>query len=107
MPGKSKDTNTENSIQKLNKICLSLLKKHCGIDLPEKSKQRKRGKKVQPGKPVMLDGLRDEENGQGLEPTPSSSTRKSSKKACKKKTHPVWFFIRTRIRPRSMDLCDL
>ena len=84
VPGKSKDTDHEDSVKILNESYLSLLKKHCGIGLPEKSKQKKRGKKVQPGKPVTLEDFRDEENDQELELTPCSSTRKSRKKAPKK-----------------------
>ena len=112
LPGKSKDTENEDSIKILSESCLSLLKEHCGIGLPEKSKWKKRGKKVQPGKPVTLEDFRDEENDQALESTPCSSTWKSRKKAAKKsskkkKTYLVWFFIRIRIRSRSMDLCGL
>ena len=86
LPGKSKDIDNKDSIKILNESCLSLLKEHCGIGLPEKSKQKKRGKKVQPDKPVTLEDFRDEENDQELEPTLFSSTRKSSKKAPKKRS---------------------
>ena len=93
MSGKSKDTNNEDSIQILNESCLSLLKEHCGIGLPEKTKQRYRGKKVQPGTPVTFEGFKNEENNQALEPTPCGSTRKRNKKehkkVVKKQTHPV------------------
>ena len=49
-----------------------------------KNQSERRGKKIQLCKPVILEDFRDEENGQALEPTPCSSTRKSSKKASKK-----------------------
>ena len=42
LPGKSKDTNNEDSVQILNESCLSLLKEHCGIGLPEKKKVKKK-----------------------------------------------------------------
>ena len=47
LPGKSKDTNNEDSLQILNGSCLSLLKVHCGIGLSlwKKTKQRKEVKK--------------------------------------------------------------
>ena len=59
---------------------------HCGIGLPEKTKWRKRGKKVKPGKPVTLEDFRDEENDQVLEPTLCISTRRRSKKTPKKRS---------------------
>ena len=42
LPGKSKDTNNEDSIQILNESCLSLLKEHCGIGLPEEKKSEEK-----------------------------------------------------------------
>ena len=67
LPGKSKDTGNEDSIKNLNESSLSLLKEHCGIGLLEKFKRKKRGKNVQPGKPVTLEDFMDEENDQALE----------------------------------------
>ena len=41
LPGKSKDTDNEDSIKILNESCVLLLKEHCGIGLSAKSKRKK------------------------------------------------------------------
>ena len=45
LPGKSKDTNNEDSLQILNGSCLSLLKVHCGIGLSSLKKKQSKGKR--------------------------------------------------------------